>query len=423
MHHTRRDFLKASFGLSGLVSLSPAVPAFLWKTARAEAAKPTQSDTVLVVVQLTGGNDGLNTIIPYADDIYIKRRPTLHFTAKEVHKIGDTQLGFHPRMKGFRRLYDEGLLTVVQGVGYPNSSRDHFSAMRNWQTALPGVGNTSTGWLGRAIDTVYSSDDVETPAVLIGQTDIPMALRARNVVIPGVRSLDDWVFRTTQSGSSDGYSKFLERAAQANELPGGNPLLETVRRNTAAACATNRRIQTVANSARWTDGTAYPEFGLAQRLRTIAQLIRADVGIRVFFAEPGSGGFGGFDNHANQRGNHCAMLEHVSESVAAFLDDLKRDGLVDRVLLMTFSEFGRTVSENGRRGTGHGAAGPMFFAGGRVKGGLTGRRPSLTDLDNDALKFHTDFRQVYATVLDSWLGYDSESVLQSRFQRIELFSA
>jgi uncharacterized protein (DUF1501 family) len=177
----------------------------------------------------------------------------------------------------------------------------------------------------------------------------------------------------------------------------------------------------VAAHVRPSDGTAYPEFGLAQRLQTIAQLLRANVGIRIFFVEPGSGGFGGFDNHANQRGNHCAMLEHVSESVAAFLDDLKRDRLLDRILLMTFSEFGRTVTENGRRGTDHGVAAPMFLAGGRVKGGLVGRHPSLADLDKDALKFHTDFRQVYATVLNGWLGYDSKAVLGRQFDAIDLF--
>ena len=172
------------------------------------------------------------------------------------------------------------------------------------------------------------------------------------------------------------------------------------------------------------DGSAdYPPFGLARDLRTVAQLIRADIGIRIFFAELGGGGIGGFDNHANQLGNHCALLHQLAESVAAFIYDLQRDKQLDRVLLMTFSEFGRTVKENGRRGTDHGAAAPMFLAGGKVKGGLVGTHPSLTDLDKGALKMHTDFRRVYATVLDRWLGFESEAVLGGRFQPLDILKA
>jgi uncharacterized protein (DUF1501 family) len=166
----------------------------------------------------------------------------------------------------------------------------------------------------------------------------------------------------------------------------------------------------------------YPQFELAGSLRMVAQLIRADIGIRIFFTELGGGGIGGFDNHANQIGNHCALLHHLSESIAAFIHDLKRDNLLNRVLLMTFSEFGRTVKENGRRGTGHGAAAPMFLAGGKVNGGLIGSHPSLTDLDDGALKFHTDFRSVYATVLDRWLGFDSSKVLDKHYESIDILS-
>jgi len=154
----------------------------------------------------------------------------------------------------------------------------------------------------------------------------------------------------------------------------------------------------------------------------VAQLIRADIGIRIFFTELGGGGIGGFDNHANQLGNHCALLHQLSESVAAFVHDLKRDKLLDRVLLMTFSEFGRTVRENGRRGTGHGAAAPIFLAGGKLKSGLIGSHPSLTDLDNGALKFHIDFRRIYATVLDQWLGFESRTVLGRQFELLDILS-
>jgi uncharacterized protein (DUF1501 family) len=167
----------------------------------------------------------------------------------------------------------------------------------------------------------------------------------------------------------------------------------------------------------------YPPQGLAGDLKTVAELIRADVGIRIFFTELGGGGIGGFDNHANQRDNHASVLGQLSNSVAAFADDLARHKCLDRVCLMTFSEFGRTLSENGRRGTGHGAAAPMFLMGGRVRAGLIGKHPSLADLDQDAPRFHTDFRRVYASVLAGWLGFDSEAVLGAKLKPLDLFIA
>jgi uncharacterized protein (DUF1501 family) len=187
-----------------------------------------------------------------------------------------------------------------------------------------------------------------------------------------------------------------------------------------SAHANSERVDAVLKKT--TNTYEYPQFELAGSLRKVAQLIRADIGIRIFFTELGGGGIGGFDNHANQLGNHCALLHHFSESIAAFIHDLKRDKQLNRVLLMTFSEFGRTVKENGRRGTGHGAAAPIFLAGGKLKGGLVGPHPSLTDLDNGALKFHTDFRSVYATVLDRWLGFDSSKVLDKQHKSLDILN-
>ena len=200
-----------------------------------------------------------------------------------------------------------------------------------------------------------------------------------------------------------------------------NTLLHFLQDRTLQADDFSKRIEAVVQNP--ANSAEYPSFGLAGNLRTIAQLIRADVGIRIFFAELGGGGIGGFDNHANQLGNHCALLHQMSESLAAFIDDLKSDKLLDRVLLMTFSEFGRTVRENGRRGTGHGAAAPIFLAGGRLKQNLVGAHPSLTDLDNGALKFHTDFRSVYATVLDKWLGFESRIILDKQYELLDILSA
>jgi len=188
----------------------------------------------------------------------------------------------------------------------------------------------------------------------------------------------------------------------------------------AKASVNSRRIEAVTKAHR---GAEYPAFRLAGTLRTVAQLIRADVGIRIFFTELGGGGIGGFDNHANQLGNHCSLLHHFSESIAAFVDDLEKDKMLDRVLLMTISEFGRTVKENGRRGTGHGVSAPIFLAGGKLKSGRIGSHPSLTDLDNGAMKFHTDFRRVYATVLDRWLGFESRPVLGRQYEPLDILNA
>jgi uncharacterized protein (DUF1501 family) len=235
-------------------------------------------------------------------------------------------------------------------------------------------------------------------------------LNAENAVVPAIDSLEELTIR----GEGEGRPGRKVRG-------GDNELLDFVRRSSLRALANSRRIKAVAEASAST--SEYPSLRLAGHLRTVAQLIRADVGVRIFLVEIGGGGIGGFDNHANQRGNHCALLEQLSESIAAFVDDLKRDKLLDRVLLMTFSEFGRTLKENGRRGTGHGAAAPMLLAGGKVKGGLIGEQPNLTDLDNGALRFHTDFRRLYATVLDRWLGFDSEAVLGRQYESVDVLDA
>jgi uncharacterized protein (DUF1501 family) len=242
---------------------------------------------------------------------------------------------------------------------------------------------------------------------------VPFGIRTRQAVVPRIRAAEDWRLRQAL-GPMD--ASPVEAGAKAGE----NLLADHVRRTAARAVAGSRQIEAVLQQA--AGAAAYPDFSLAASLRCVAQLIGADLGIRMFFVELGGGGIGGFDNHANQRDNHAALLRELSESVTAFVDDLARQSLLDRVLLITFSEFGRTLTENGRRGTGHGAAAPMLLAGGRLRGGLIGVHPSLTDLEGDAPKFHTDFRRVYATCLDRWLGLDSQAVLGGRFEPLDLLA-
>ncbi len=417
MSHTRRDFLKATLGASTLLSFASAAPNFLTRSVMAASSRRKERDTVLVVVQLTGGNDGLNTVVPYDDDEYGRNRSTLRLPTKELYKINSMQ-GFHPRMKAFARLYKQGHLSIIQGVGYKNSDRSHENAMRIWHTADPVRLNRQTGWLGRAADSVWNPNETNTPVVFVGPIAQPFGLNAEKVIVPSIRSLGD--LATGQMPGSPKRQSQLKRASELSRKDKGNPLLGFLQHCTLNTYANSRRIEAVTRASANT--AEYPSFQLAADFRTVAQLIRADIGIRVFFTEFGGGGIGGFDNHANQLGNHCALLHQLSESVAAFVNDIKRDKLLDRVLLMTFSEFGRTVKENGRRGTGHGSAAPVFLAGGRLKGGLIGPRPSLTDLDNGAPKFHTDFRRVYATMLDRWLGFESRTVLDKQYKPLDVLN-
>jgi len=407
MSHTRRDFLRDSLRAAGLLSLAGSAPRFLVNTAMAAATQRRASDAVLVVVELSGGNDGLNTVIPYADDVYHRSRPTLRQVASRALKIDD-HIAFHPRMGGFWRLHKEGLLTVVQGVGCPDSDKNHPGAKRAWHTAHVKPPGPQTGWVGRAADLLVDPDAANTPAAFVGAIVPLQATNAERAVVPALRSAVEMACR------GPGTARLAPRA-------GEDPLLAWVRRATAEAVGNSRRIEKAIAATRAAD---YPQFTLAQELRIVAQLIRAEVGVRIFYTELGGGNIGGFDNHAGQLGNHCALLQQLSDSIAAFARDLQRERLLDRVVLMTVSEFGRTLRENGRRGTNHGVAAPLFLVGGKLKGGVVGAHPSLTDVEPDtSLRLHTDFRSVYATVLDRWLGVDSEAVLGGRYAPLEVLRA
>jgi uncharacterized protein (DUF1501 family) len=410
MKTTRRSFLKSALGGAALASFAPAVPSFLTRAALA-ATSGASTDRVLVLLQLTGGNDGLNTLVPFADDLYARSRTTLRLTGRNVLRISDEQ-GFHPKMSGFKDLYDRGLLSVAQGVGFEGSSRDHEAAMHAWQTARPDDPYGRSGWVGRAADAADPMDAATTVGAFVAPIAAPRGLNAGAAVLPTVHSLDDYV--VPPAGA-----RLLARLAGVERGAAGGAMLDYVQRGAAQGYAAAERIAAARAVSDGLGASPYPAFGLARDLRTVAQLIRAEAGVRIYFTELGGGGFGGFDNHAGQRDNHAALLQELSASLKAFADDLAADGLLERVLLMTFSEFGRTVSENGRRGTGHGAAAPIFLVGGHLKGGLIGRRPSLTDLDQDAPKPHTDFRRVYTTALDRWLGIPAEPILGSRFAPVD----
>lgn len=391
MSTTRREFLKTSAGAS-LIASGISLPGFLASTARAAGAVTDQR--ILVVVQLTGGNDGLNTIVPYRDDRYHALRPTLRVDADQVQKLDDS-LGLHPSMSALKGMYDDGQLSVVMNVGYPNPNRSHFRAMDIWHTAHPERNDVETGWLGRAVDRV----DDATFALHLANEPLPLSLHAQRTTVPSIGDIG--AFRLHE-GAQD-IAATIDRARQ-----GASADLLFVQRTAVAAVRNAERLERLGS----TDATsAYPSYGLSDRLSQIARLIGAGFPTRVYYTS-----LGGFDTHARQELSHPPLLTELSESVAAFYRDLKARGEDDRVLLLTFSEFGRRVGENAGRGTDHGAAAPMILAGPGCAAGVIGRPPDLANLDEGDVRHTVDFRSVYADVLDRWLSVDAPGVLGGAFE-------
>ena len=418
---SRRSFLKQSLGSASLVALAPAIPQFLM-SASARAAEAS-GETVLVVVQLSGGNDGLNTLVPYADDAYLKGRPSLKVAKETVRRIDD-HVGLHPSMEGMSKLLENGQLGIVQGVGYPNPDRSHFSSMDVWHTADRETANTgmmsgsgpgarATGWIGRCLDVQSlggAGGDLPGLHLGTGSNRLPLALVGDDVRVASVQALEGFKLED----GDDARLRAAVEAAAAARRGTGDDLISFLQRSTLSALQSSQQVQESLKS--YSTDVAYPDSGLARRLKTVAQLIDAGRGTRVYYLE-----LDGFDTHANQAAAHAALLTELSGALAAFAQDLDKHGHGKRVLTMTFSEFGRRVRENASQGTDHGAAAPMFLAGGRVKPGLLGKHPSLTDLDNEGdLRFTTDFRSVYAGVLEHWLGVRSASVLGPGFAPMQV---
>jgi uncharacterized protein (DUF1501 family) len=394
---SRRDFLKTS----SLVALAPSVPGFLAQTAR--AARPDRAGRVLVVVQLDGGNDGINTVVPYADEGYARHRKALRLPQKEILKLTD-RVGLHPAMRGAAKLWETHRLAIVQGVGYPNPNRSHFESMAIWQTArLKPREYDGPGWLGAAFDQGPRPADGSPSSLLIGLDSPPRALRSRRSLSSALAHLDDLVL------AGDVHPKHAVAVA-ARE----NDLHAFVRRSMLDAYATADRLKEAATVRG--DAAPYPESELAQRLRLVARLLKAGFATRVFYVvQPG------YDTHYSQLPIHEQLLGNLSGALRAFLDDLAAARLAERVVVMCFSEFGRRVAENGSVGTDHGTAAPVLLAGPAVKPGLVGETPSLTELEAGDLKTHLDFRRVYATILEDWLGLPAGTALAGKFEPLALF--
>jgi uncharacterized protein (DUF1501 family) len=413
MSPTRRAFLKTALASGSLVSWGLTVPTFLSRTAAAApaAGKPGAKDTILVVIQLTGGNDGLNTVIPFKDEHYAKYRPTLAIPTSQIKKLND-EVGLHPALEGLAGLLQDQALCVVQGVGYPNPSQSHFRSMDIWQAASTAETLTE-GWLGRALKGMPAAP---TFHLKTDNENAPLALEGAPVRPPSIASLQDYQLQIAAASGADKRAQRDVIEGVAKPAPGKPSLLDFVQRTAASTYASSQRLQDITKN--YQPKATYPNTPLANRLKLAAQLIDADLGARIFYVA-----IDGFDTHANQANAHSTLLRQVSEAMTALYKDLAARGHKDRLLLMTFSEFGRRAKENGSKGTDHGSAAPMFLVGGKVKAGVAGAHPNLAGLEMGNLKHHTDFRQVYAAVLDQWLGVSSKEVLGQTFRAAEVLKA
>ncbi|MCW5937009.1 MAG: DUF1501 domain-containing protein [Fimbriimonadaceae bacterium] len=398
---TRREL----FRQSGVLAVGLMTPPWLSAIARADLVKAARGgknpDNVLVVCQLSGGNDGLNTVIPYTESAYYRLRPTLAVKEDAVLKVS-AELGFHPSMEGIHQLFKEGKVAVVNGVGYPNPNRSHFKSMDIWHSASPD-GRLKNGWLGRYFDLSLAQGPLDSVAGIGLSVEKPMALASEKSSIPCFASLAD-----IQAMVGDLDSERRLRAIQGQAAESGSATRAIQQANTSA-------LDAMADLKLRLNGFAtketYGDDPFGRGFRQISQLVASSPVTRVVYFSAG-----GFDTHSRQPDSHARLLKNFSDAVLAFQREMEACGRADRVMVMAFSEFGRRSYENGSLGTDHGKAGPMMLIGKNVKGGFHGQKPDLVNLDDGDLAFSTDFRQVYATALDEWMGSDSGIVLGEHFK-------
>src|SRR5438105_9104469 len=407
---SRREFLAR--GLYG-IGLGTTLPVFLSRTSAALTAQALQGtsmethpERILVVLELSGGNDGLNTVVPHADAAYYRARPRIGIPAKEVLKVTDT-FGFHPSMLGFERLYKDGRMVVVHGCGYDHPSLSHFSSMSYWHTGVPNAGEP-LGWLGRVADDHLDAKS-RNLIVNIGTSQSLAVRSARHSPL-----VFDDPARFRRDGTDDEKKVLAQFGAGAPPAAASNATLDFLTATARNAADSSDFVRQAASAYRTpVDYGIGGAFGGG--LQRVAALIAAGMKTRLYYVSyPGNA----FDTHVQQGDVHARLLMYTADAVRAFLDDVARLGRANDVAVMMFTEFGRRVEENGSLGTDHGTAGPMFLFGthDRLKGGFYGRAPSLSDLDDGNLKMTTDFRTVYATAIKEWLGYDDAStILKGRF--------
>ncbi|MEW6304803.1 MAG: DUF1501 domain-containing protein [Verrucomicrobiota bacterium] len=398
---TRREFLTRGLGLVGV---SAVLPDFLIRSSLA-APSGNRAPQVLVVIEQSGGNDTLSTLIPYSNKAYVEGRKVTRIPESDIIKL-DAELGFHPRLKGFKELLDEGRLAILPGVGYPQPNYSHFSSMDIWHMAdlrgrCPAVPH---GWIGRAVEKGFGEKSRPILSVAVGTEKSPPALKGPRHAGISFKQAD-----TFQYTGNQGDAARAELYKRLHDQPSARPgeTMDFLARTALAANASSEEIRRLAGA--YQPKVEYPKTKLARNLRAIAGLLHGGLDTRIYYTVQG-----GYDTHSDQRKRHDELLTELNDAVFAFQKDLQKQGLDERVLTFTFSEFSRNVKENGSRGTDHGHAGAMFCFGTKLKPGMRGAYPSLEDIyqvRNGALKHNMDFRAVYATALKKWLNIPSESFL------------
>lgn len=402
---SRRDL----FRVGGMIAIGLTSPRWLSSIAKVDVIRragggKAAKDTVLVVCQLSGGNDGLNTVVPYANQLYYDLRPQLAVGEDKVLKLTN-EVGFHPTMTGLADLFKQGKVAIIQNVGYPKPNRSHFKSMEIWQSASPNS-ELKHGWIGRHFDQQSLTGPLN-PVVALGlSTDKPHALGGKVASIPCFASLTD-----IQSMVGNPDAERMLRQIQGPDAPAGSTARVVQQANKAALDAMAQLSKQLSG---FTPKETYGNDPFGNGFRQIAHLIATSPQTRVVYFSAG-----GFDTHARQAEAHERLLTNFSNGVSAFQKEMEALGKDKNVIVLVFSEFGRRCYENASAGTDHGAAGPMFLIGSSVKGGLHGPLPDLENLQDGDLKYSIDFRDVYATTLDSWMGGDSEVVLGQKFNRVD----
>jgi uncharacterized protein (DUF1501 family) len=397
----RTGFLLGAF--SGLAVVANTDTVFSQALAQtALPGLPGANDRVLLVINFQGGNDGLNTVVPYGMADYYRYRPSLGVPQSDVLRIDDV-VGLNPVLGPFKKMYDAGKVAIVQGVGYPDPDHSHFRSTEIWQTAQP-KGYESTGWIGRYLDTAGLPKENLFNAVALNNV-LPELMISKTTDVPAVDALRGYGLRSDSSATNrEAFHEFVRDTT----VPFRSPFLAQVAEIEDHAQRGAEELPKLV--AGYKSQATYPTTALGRSLALAAQIVGSKLGTRVLYIQHGS-----FDTHVTQKQTQDRLLTDFANAIDAFYTDLAAHGNDGRVLTMTFSEFGRRVPENASRGTDHGEAAPVFLIGGGVKGGLYGQHPDLAQLNMGNLPFSTDFRSVYATVIERWLGRPSAAIVGGTF--------
>lgn len=395
----RRDFIKNS-ALTAAGTFM--VPAFM-KPFEAMALNELSPYKNLVIVQLSGGNDGLNTVVPFGNDIYYQKRKGIAIKSEEVVKLTDMQ-GLNPNLSALKELYDQGWMTILNDVGYPNPDRSHFRSMDIWQSASDANQFLSTGWIGRYLDS--NCETCKFPYTAI-EVDDSLSMAMKGSSKKGIALRDaGTLFKNT----NEPFFKEMIKADQAHLDEENLGYLYKTMIETSSSASYIQNTSKV-----YQQKFSYPNSGFSNQLKTVSKFINSGLKTRVYYVS-----MSGFDTHANQNQQQGRLLQQYAEGMNAFIKELKQNNKLDDTLVITFSEFGRRVEQNASNGTDHGTANNMFIFGGKLKKqGIYNPAPNLSDLDGGDLKYQLDFREVYGTILDKWLDVNNEQILNKKFNTLE----